>query len=294
MKKLFFILMVLMLAQQAIAQRSQVHREVKNKVKEKQTAQYQDEREKGKQAVEERLDTWERQDKEFRAGIKPFPTASFKAQISYPQKPKNNMEIQYYFKQFDCVSVFKEKQSSSETTRMITNFKEGKSIILTTDKKGKKTGIEMDMKMAQGMVRSMAKKQTEQNQDHNIHFKATNEFKTISGYRCQKYIVEAEETKSNMWLSKDKFPFSFLDIGFAMANAFGGTQALSNAMYPKSTEGVLIQIEMYDKSQQEIESIITYSDFSNNAPAAMFGTDGYEIQKMPSMRSLWDQYKNEN
>lgn len=268
-------------------------REIRRAVERDQAAKHEGQRQKGIQAVDERLDKLDEKDAEFRAGVKPFPTCSYTIDMNFPDKPKNNMVIKYAFKQYDCASEFEDKEGRGET-RTITNFKEGKTLVLTTDKKGRKTGMEMDMKMMNGMIRGYAEKESKKIDDGRTSVTATDEYKTIEGYKCRKYRMTNDDFDADLWITQDKTPIGAKEMSFAMANAIGGTKSnLGVSYYNKIQGGVCIQIHSYPKSKRDEEVILTYKNFSATVPTEMFSTAGYEIQKMPSLRDMWDSQKNQ-
>lgn len=277
-----------MLAQRSYI-RSKVRQDVENKIKDN----YEDDRQKGVKAVDESLDRMDAKDAEFRAGVKPFPTLSYKITIEYPTKPKNNGVIKYYFKNYDCAADMSEMNTKSGEMRVITNFKKGKSITLMTDKKGKKTGMEMDMKMLTSMAQNSANRERDQSDYSTYKLEETNEYKTINGYKCRKYIMNQDRYTIEIWVTNDKMPAGGKDFSFAMANAFGGKNTMNTSYYANIKGGVCIQTHMIPKDSKSEEMIMTYSDFSSNVSESVFSTEGYEIQSMPSMRDLWNTARDE-
>lgn len=292
---LFLFSMVLLIQSQTWSQRGVIRRQVEKDVERKLEDKYSDDRQKGEKAVDERLDRMDELDAEFRAGVKPFPTLSYKMSVEYPEKPKNNTEMYFAFKQFDCAMRMEAKPDSKEETRIITNFKSGKAVTLTTDRKGRKTGMEMDMKLMTSMARGSANKENELIEEGKVEIKVTDEYKTINGYKCRKYIYEHPQYTAFIWVTNDRLPVNARDFSFAMANAMNGSKGAPNtACYQKLKGGVCIQTHIIPKQSRMEETIMTYTDFSNSAPEAMFTTAGYEIQQMPSMRDMWNNYKEES
>lgn len=294
MLRVIIFSMVVLVGFSSSAQRSAVRREIQRDQELKQEQKYSEERKKGEKAVDERLDRMDQLDAEYRAGVKPFPTMSYKVTIEYPDKPKNNTEMHYYFKQFDCVMLMPQKEGKSEEMRVITNFKSGKATTLTTDKKGRKTGMVMDLKMMTSMDRGVANKENQMLEDGRSEIRMTDEYKTINGYKCRKYIYDHPKYTAEMWVTQDKLPVNASDFTFGMANAMSGSQqSINTSYYSKIKGGVCIQTHLIPKDRHMQESIMTYSEFSAQAPDQMFSTAGYELQEMPSLRDVWNNYKEE-
>ncbi len=265
------------------AQSSYSRRDAERDVEKK----YEGDRQKGVKAVDERLDKWEETDKAKRATIEPFPTMSMTMSIEYPEKPKNNVSIDYYFRNYDCASVFK-MEKGNNMDRVIMNFKEGKSTMLMTDKKGRKTGMVMDLKNFDWAIKNAVDKNNKQLEDGDATLTATDEYKTIEGYKCRKYMYEDQNYKSDMWVS-NSVGMDYMKFNKAAYSAFANSKnPNNNAYYKAGMNGVVIQTHMYPKGGRSEEAIMTMKNIKPNyAPEEMFSTAGYEITQMPSMKDLW-------
>lgn len=265
-----------------VAQSSYVRKSIEKK--------YEGDRQKGVNAVDERLEKWEEVDKEKRAQIKPFATMSYDMELSYPDKPQNNMTIQYYFKNYDCVVVYKTENQNTGVDRTLLNFKEGKSTTLMTDKKGKKTGVVTELKSFDWLAKSAAEKNNKALKDGDVTLKATDEYKTIEGYKCRKYIYEDMNHRMDMWMANN-VGIETVQLNQAMYSSaiYSSAKNVSNYAYQKaSANGVAIQTHIYPKSPRQEESVMTIKNIKNGSVSdAMFSTEGYEIAKMPSLRDIW-------
>lgn len=283
-KNYFLLLPFLMMQNLLMAQnapvRSTVEKEMENK--------YEGDRQKGVKAVDERLDTWEASDKAKRANIEAFPTMSMSMSIEYPEKPKNNVTLEYYFKNYECASVFKMERGNGGMDRSIMNFKEGKSTMLMTDKKGRKTGMIMDLKSFDWAVKSAVDKSNKQLEDGDATITATDEYKTIEGYKCRKYIFEDQNNKSEMWICTD-IGIEHVKFNKAFLSAFSNAKNMNNnAFYKAGMHGVVIQTHIYPKGGRSDEAIMTMKNIKvGYAPDEMFSTAGYELTAMPSMKDIW-------
>ncbi len=279
----------------ATAQRSYVRKAVKDDIERKQEQKHQGEKAKGEKAVDERLDAWDEADKKGRAKIQPFPTMSMTMVMEYPNKPKNNGSIQYYYKDFDCASVMSFDKNKGGMDRMIMNFKEGKSVMLMTDKKGKKTGMKMELKSFDWVAKSAVKKDQAMLEKGEAEIKATDEYKTIEGYKCRKYIYENDKYISELWVTNDN-KLDYVKMNNALFNVFANSKDPNqNAYYKAGMKGFTIQTHMMPKDKRMQECIMTMKDIKlGSVPAEMFSTAGYEITDMPSIRNMWDSFKEEN
>lgn len=145
---------------------------------------------------------------------------SFSVQMEMTEVKKNgkatasNMSMAVVSDKFGI--LFKE-QDSGESTRMILNTQDGKTTMITTDKKGKTEGFRMKMPG----IRSLASDANEETME-GITFENTGETKVIDGYNCTKYIVN--DSKNNIttesWVTTDA-NINAQDIFAGMMNAFG-------------------------------------------------------------------------
>jgi len=100
---------------------------------------------------------------------------------------------------------------------MILNTQDGKTTMITTDKKGQATGFRMRMP---GVKQYTA--ETAQETMENITFEETNETRVIDGYNCRKYIVtdNKRNTTTESWVTTEA-NINSMDIFSGMMNAFG-------------------------------------------------------------------------
>lgn len=270
------------------------HNEVQRAIEKDMERKYSGEREKGTKAIDESLDKWDEADKKVRANIEPFPTMSMTIDMQFPERPKNDMQIDYYFKQYECATVMHLQKENSGIDRTIMNFKEGKSIMLMTDKKGRKSGMQMELKTFDWAIRYGVNKSDKMLEDGDATFVETNEYKTIEGYKCRKYLYEDMNSKSEIWITQE-MPIDYVQYNRAFYSAFSsGKQAQQNSMYKSGKYGAMIQMHSYPKNGRTDESIITIKNIKpKHAPEEMFSTAGYDITQMPSIRDMWNDAKNQ-
>lgn len=278
------LVLILVISNYTSAQNTYGRREAEKDVEKK----YEGDRQKGVNAVDERLDKWEENDKVKRAKIEPFPAMSMSMTIEYPEKPKNNMTVDYYFKNYECAAIFTSQKTNGSMDRMIMNFKDGKSTMLMTDKKGRKTGMVMEMKNYDWAIKNAVDKNNKKVENGDASITATDEYKTIEGYKCRKYLFEDQNNKMDLWVCKD-VGMDYLKFNRAAGSAFSNSKTPGGDAYRKAgIDGVVIQTHIYPKGGRNEEAIMTTKNIkTGNIPEEMFSTAGYEVTTMPSLKDMW-------
>ncbi|MEM9528737.1 MAG: DUF4412 domain-containing protein [Bacteroidota bacterium] len=112
-----------------------------------------------------------------------------------------------------------------EVSRMILSTQDGKSTVITTDKKGNKTGFRMRMP---GMRKAMVEAAEEVDSDR-FTFTQTGERKTIDGYDCEKIIVvdHEEDITTESWVTQD-LDMTAQDVFSGMMGMFGAAKQKKN------------------------------------------------------------------
>lgn len=267
---------------------------IRKGIEKKYEKKYEADRQKGEKAVNERLDAWDEKDKQNRAGIKPFQTMSMSLEMEFPDKPKNNGIIDYYFQGYECASVMNFQQKSQGIDRTIMNFKEGKSLMLMTDKKGRKTGMEMEMKSMDWAVKGAIQKSERDMANGDAEWKATDEYETIEGYKCRKYIYEDYKSRSEIFITQD-IKMDFAHYNQSMYQIFASSKNGNQSVFGQAgTHGMMIRTITTSKNGSGDKSILTVKRIKmGSVPSEMFSTQGYEITKMPSIRDMWNSSKEE-
>lgn len=111
-----------------------------------------------------------------------------------------------------------EDSENNEQTRMILNTQDGKTTMITTDKKGQTSGFRMKMPGARSAAESSV-----ENVMEGITIEETNETRVIDGYNCRKYIVTdtKRETVTESWVTTEA-GINSREIFAGMMSAFGG------------------------------------------------------------------------
>jgi GLPGLI family protein len=274
MRSVLILLSLLLLVTQSFAQQKSLLNRLENKYKEQITPT------KKTVGTNAKSSPW-------KAPSSPFPTMSVKIEMVFPANAKANATMEYYYKGFECASLMSFAQDESGLNRMIMNFKEGKMMMLMQDKKGKKTGMEMNLKSFDWEESVTEEVVDAANSQESLKIKTTNEYKTIEGYKCRKYIYESEDAVSILWITKD-INMNYLDYNQAMYQAFSNSKSTQgNAFEQAGMNGMLIQNHMIPKQNKQDECIMTFKNIKlGNVPDAMFSTTGYEVMKMPSFQDM--------
>ena len=104
-----------------------------------------------------------------------------------------------------------------EQTRMILDTRDGKTTMVTTDKKGETTALRMRIPGVKQYTED-----TMEDYMNGITIEETNETRVIDGYNCRKYIVTdtKRNTVTESWITKDAGVNS-QEVFSGMMNAFG-------------------------------------------------------------------------
>jgi hypothetical protein len=223
----------------------------------------------------------------WNAPSSPFPTMSMKIEMVFPANAEGNASMEYFYKGYECASLMSFSQEEIGMNRMIMNFKDGKMTMLMQDKKGKKSGMEMSLKSFDWEGSTTEDIADAANSQEIFKIKATDEYKTIEGYKCRKYIYETDDAISNLWMTKD-INMNYLDYNQAMYQAFSNSKSRQgNAFEQAGMHGMMIQNHMIPKQDKKEECIMTFKNIKlGSVPDAMFSTAGYEVMKMPSLQDM--------
>jgi hypothetical protein len=167
---------------------------------------------------------------------------------------------------------------------MIFNLQNQKMSILTTDKKGAKTGIITKMPKVEFKSNKLDDK-IEQSID-NTTFKRTGEKKNISGYSCEKWIITNPEGVTEAWITDE--------IDFNMANAFSMFSAGSKGKGSSKTSGFEdltgFALESTFTDPKGAVTKMTVSDIKIGNPSdAHFSTAGYTMTDLSSFGGMFGQ-----
>lgn len=163
--------------------------------------------------------------------------------------------ILYHFSQWKT-AMDPQMENSGDAIRIIFDLLNRKTIILTTDKKGRKTGI--IMKMQKFTYTSDKLDQKMEQVIDGTTYKRTGEKKTIEGYLCEKWIITNEDGVIESWVTDQ--------VDFNLGNAFGFLTASSgmpgsNTPQYKSFQSIKgFSLETTYTSKKGEKSIITVTD----------------------------------
>lgn len=136
------------------------------------------------------------------------------------------------------------------------------------------------------MVMKMPKvtvKDNDVNQDGQAMMpKATGEYKTIQGYRCQKYVYEDDKMTVESWMT-DEVSISMMDIANAM-NAQNQNTMQMEAM--KEYQGFVLESKTTEKGKDK-SYVMRFLDVEEGGQdVALFDLSGYQVMKMPNIGGM--------
>lgn len=110
-----------------------------------------------------------------------------------------------------------EDEEAKEVNRMILNTDDGYTTIVSTDKKGAKSAVRMRLPNLKQVTAEAVEETIE-----NITIEETDEWETIEGFKCRKYIVtdEANGVTTESWVTQEA-GLNVRDVYLGMMNAFG-------------------------------------------------------------------------
>ncbi|MFN3918185.1 MAG: DUF4412 domain-containing protein [Flavobacteriales bacterium] len=141
-------------------------------------------------------------------------------------------------------------------------------MIRLIDNGGMKIGVIMKLDEAQSYVESTTSTENEK----EVKFRKTGKTKTILGYLCEEYIIEDEESTTEMWMTKD------VDLNLAQVMGFMGQNQKgkknSTTTYPKDApQGFMMETITTNKKNNE-KSIMKVIEVNKNKSTSV-KTSGY-------------------
>ncbi|TXF89386.1 DUF4412 domain-containing protein [Neolewinella aurantiaca] len=177
----------------------------------------------------------------------------------------------------DQYAVLVKDQNGTEISRMIFNTQDGKTTMITTDKKGKKTGFRMKMPG----VRKLAADAAEETADR-FEFVQTGERKTIDGYGCEKIIVtdKKEGTITTSWVTQD-LSINSKDVFAEMMGALGNkVKTGPNSVMERGFDGFPILSITEDKGKTYETHFSNIKVGEENIDRSLLDVSGIEIQSI--------------
>ncbi len=113
-----------------------------------------------------------------------------------------------------------EDEEAKEVNRMILSTQDGYTTIVSTDKKGEQTAMRMRLPNLKQVTAEAVEETVE-----NISIEATDEYQTIEGFNCRKFVItdEANGVTTESWVTKET-GLNVQDVYLGMMNAFGAQQ----------------------------------------------------------------------
>jgi hypothetical protein len=189
----------------------------------------------------------------------------------------------YYFSKWKT-AMESNLDNNSGQMRMIFDLQNRKTTMLTTDKKGHKSGI--IMKMPKFSYKSDKLDNKVEQMIDGTTYRKTGEKKEIEGYLCEKWIMTNEYGETEAWITDQ--------IDFNLANVFGffsisaGMPGSKSPKYKQFESMRGFSLETIHTSTKGEKTIVTVTNIKigdvGNAP---FSTEGYEVQDMSSLGDMF-------
>ncbi|MEL7162572.1 MAG: DUF4412 domain-containing protein [Bacteroidota bacterium] len=170
---------------------------------------------------------------------------------------------------------------AKEQTRMILNTQDGKTTMISTDKKGEQTAVRMRMPG----TRYVAQEAIQETMD-NFTVEKTGERKTIDGYSCEKYVVT--DTKegwiTESWVTTD-LEINAQDIYGSILNGFSGGQGMKSTQNPAGNlaglaEGFPILSTQTQNGKTYVSRYRNIRVGESAYDRSLMNTDGIQIQSV--------------
>lgn len=116
--------------------------------------------------------------------------------------------------------------------------------------------------------------------------RTTGEFKTIGGYRCEKYIYEDDEVRGEAWLTTDG-DFSMMDIFGAMVMNPTGKAPTPPKGSGFTFQGMVMESTSTDKRTGRRTVMILSDVVEDGQDANVFDLSGYNVIKMPNVGNMF-------
>lgn len=154
---------------------------------------------------------------------------------------------------------------------------ETQSMIMCTDKGGRKIGMKQDMnKAGQFMPQS-------ENAKPPV-FTETTESKIIDGYKCRKVIMETDDSKNDMWMTTD-LKLNMKDLLSAMSANKSPASITFRSMSKNFGDhpGVSIETTITNKKTNETAIMTLRNVKPGKVDEKVFNTDDFQLMEMPTM-----------
>jgi hypothetical protein len=185
-------------------------------------------------------------------------------------------EMEFFVDKFQ-VAIITTVTDEGET-RMILDRKTAQMTMLTTDKKGKKTGIKMKM------LKVVLQDDGLGNDDSDAKITITNEKKTIEGLSCTKVIVEDDEHYTVAWVTDEK-NISLYEIFNYLSISSRENKSSKQDKY-SNINGLALEAATQNKNSGETTLVKVTNLKKGSVDSKAFETSGYELMDMSQMMNF--------
>jgi hypothetical protein len=167
--------------------------------------------------------------------------------------------------------------AGKENSHMILNTQDGMTTMITTDKKGERTGVRL-------RIPNMGSTVTETGEAtlDRYTFEKTGERKMVDGYNCEKVIVTDTQkgTVTESWVTQD-LDITSAEIFGGMAQAFGGKAPQARGGTAQAPfEGFPIMSTTVENGKTYITRFRDIKIGEGNMDRSLLDTSGVEIQSL--------------
>lgn len=167
--------------------------------------------------------------------------------------------------------------AGKENSHMILNTQDGMTTMITTDKKGEKSGVRLRVPFMGNTVTEVGEETLDR-----YTFEKTGERKVVDGYNCEKVIVTDTKkgTITESWITKD-LKITSAEIFGGMAKAFGGKAPQSRGNTSQAPyEGFPILSTTVENGKTYETRFRNIKVGEANMDQSLLDTSGVEIQSL--------------
>jgi hypothetical protein len=169
------------------------------------------------------------------------------------------------------MAMLPETRNGREEVRLVFDLKNKHTYTLTTDEKGKRTGIKMK---TMRINLNDAGTSTERDDTKVVR---TNETRTIEGHVCRKYTYSDEEGHGEAWIAED-VQFNAFE---AMGHMVGGAQG--DGWQKAPYQGMVMESIWNNKSGKKRVEVRTKDLVIGKVDPSLFSTAGYDVQDLSGL-----------
>jgi hypothetical protein len=202
---------------------------------------------------------------------------SFKMDLQQEKKGKpvkdGSTSIHFYTNAYQTAFRVEDFQDDGKAAIIIMD-KRNRIMITKTEANGEKTATKMRMPKVKATVADADVSVGE------ISVEKTGEYKTIEGYRCQKYLIETEEQSVEAWMAEDlDIDFSSLGGGLAQVKGAGGGD-VKTYQDAYGLKGFSLESHSREKGKDEVTHMYIKELVVGKENREVFDLSGYRVMDL--------------